>query len=123
MALRVKDIRASEQFYTELLGYAVEWRPDEDNVYLTCGVDNLALHQSDRAETDGVLDHIGIILNTLEEVDAWFAFLKQHNVRIRTEPKTHRDGARSFYCYDPGGVQIQMIYHPPLAPDAQTKNT
>jgi predicted enzyme related to lactoylglutathione lyase len=36
-------------------------------------------------------------------------------VKILKEPKTHRDGARSFYCLDPAGNTVQMIYHPPLA--------
>jgi hypothetical protein len=30
-------------------------------------------------------------------------------------PRTHRDGARSFYCRDPEGNLVQMIYHPPIA--------
>ena len=29
-----------------LLGFAVEWEPDPDNVYLTSGCDNLALHRA-----------------------------------------------------------------------------
>ncbi len=31
-----------------------------------------------------------------------------------TEPRTHRDGARSFYCKEPSGVKVQIIYHPPI---------
>ena len=114
VALRVKDIRASEKFYTELLGYTVEWRPDDDNVYLSCGVDNVALHRCDQPSEAGALDHIGIILNAPDDVDAWFEFLKGRGVKMKSGPETHRDGARSFYCYDPDGVQLQMIYHPPL---------
>jgi predicted enzyme related to lactoylglutathione lyase len=36
-------------------------------------------------------------------------------VAILKEPKSHRDGARSFYCRDPDGNTVQLIYHPPLA--------
>ena len=46
VALFVDDLAACEHFYTELLGMEVEWRPDEQNVYLTSGNDNLALHQA-----------------------------------------------------------------------------
>jgi hypothetical protein len=36
-------------------------------------------------------------------------------VRILKEPRTHRDGARSFYCLDPDRNVVQIIYHPSLA--------
>ena len=41
--------------------------------------------------------------------------LSATKVRIKSEPKTHRDGARSFYCHDPENNLLQMIYHPPIA--------
>lgn len=122
VALRVHDLEACERFYTELLGMRVEWRPDADNVYLTGGQDNLALHRATAAAaSDGEqrLDHIGFVLARIEQVDAWWAFLKDRGVTLRQAPRTHRDGARSFYCEDPAGNRVQIIYHPPLAPEAQ----
>lgn len=116
VALRVADFAACEAFYVGLLGFQVEWRPDADNVYLTTGADNLALHRVEQRGEDGALDHIGMVLPTPEDVDAWYAFLLDNDVPMNTEPKTHRDGARSFYCRDPDGNCVQMIYHPPLAP-------
>ena len=116
LALWVGDFDACERFYVDLLGMQVEWRPDNDNVYLCSGCDNLALHRSDKV-MDGAqhLDHLGFILNTPEDVDDWFQFLAANDVNIFKEPKTHRDGARSFYCQDPDGNVVQMIYHPPIA--------
>lgn len=122
VALNVRDLEACEQFYAELLGMAVEWRPDPDNVYLCSGNDNLALHRLPEGhEPDGVqrLDHIGFILKNPEQTDAWYEFLQAHDVPMKTAPRTHRDGARSFYCYDPEGNVVQMIYHPPLS-DVET---
>ncbi|MBN4080445.1 VOC family protein [Beggiatoa alba] len=121
VALYVENFDACEKFYVELLGMQIEWRPDNDNVYLTSGNDNLALH---RAETkwknekmDGPqrLDHIGYILKQADDVDEWYAFLHSHHVKMHSTPKTHRDAARSFYCADPDGNVVQMIYHPPIA--------
>jgi len=114
VALFVHEYEASERFFTELLGMEVEWRPDADNVYLTSGNDNLALHRSE-AQDSGKLDHIGFFINQMEKVDEWFDYLKSAGTRMLTEPRTHRDGARSFYCADPSGVRVQMIYHPPIA--------
>jgi len=115
IALNVRDLVASEHFYVELMGMVIEWRPDNDNVYLTSGNDNLALHVVTGEET-GVpkLDHIGFFLDTDQDVDDWFEFLKYHGIRMKTQPRKHRDGAKSFYCYDPEGVTVQIICHPPL---------
>lgn len=115
VALNVVDLASCEKFYTDLLGFKVEWRPDDDNLYLTSGSDNLALHRTNTVNADGALDHLGIIVKQPEDVDCWHTFLSQHGVTIDVAPKSHRDGARSFYCRDPAGNQVQIIYHPPLS--------
>lgn len=119
VALKTTDVERAERFYVDILGYEVEWRPDPDNVYLTSGrQDNLAIHKGDVGAAVGALDHIGIMLKRAEDVDAWADHLRAHGVKLLKEPKTHRDGARSFYTADPDGVVIQFIHHPPIA--AQT---
>ena len=118
IALNVEPLAACERFYVDLLGYEVEWRPDDDSVYLSCGEDNLALHRGVTSGT-GSLDHFGIILNRFEYVDAWYEFLRARDVPMHAEPQTHRDGSRSFYCFDPAGNRVQMIYHPPISDPAR----
>ena len=118
VALFVQDLEACERFYVELMGMAVEWRPDPDNVYLSGGKDNLALHRASGPTAEASmqkLDHIGFIIDKIEDVDVWFEFLQAHGVRMRNPPRTHRDGARSFYCFDPDDIVVQIIYHPPLS--------
>lgn len=117
LALNVIQLDDCVDFYTRLLGMDVEWQPDEDNYYLTSGNDNLALHRATKT-TDATaqsLDHLGFIIDTAEEVIHWFNFLKQESVEMLTQVKDHRDGARSFYCKDPDGNVVQIIYHPPLS--------
>lgn len=127
IALAVRDLAACEHFYVELLGFEVEWRPDPDNVYLTSGGDNLALHRvasNAPAETDGQrLDHVGIMLKSAADVDDWYRFLSAQRVRMRSAPKRHRDGATSFYCEDPEGGIVQFIHHPPVCDWEQLKGT
>lgn len=122
VALNVQDIQACSHFYVQLLGMAVEWQPDPDNLYLSSGCDNLALHTApDAPAASGQrLDHIGFILRCIEDVDAWYAFLVREGVTVAKAPRTHRDGARSFYCFDPAGNVVQMIYHPPIATACDT---
>lgn len=118
MALNVTNMESCERFYVDVLGMQVEWRPDADNVYLTSGNDNIALH---RAPSGSVangpqrLDHIGFIMRNPDDVDAWYEYMLSHGVKMRATPRTHRDGARSYYCEDPDGNIVQMIYHPPIA--------
>ncbi len=114
VALKVKDLGRAEAFYSGILGYRVEWRPDADNVYLTRDADNLALHVGESGP-GGALDHFGIMLKKPEDVDAWAGYLKGRGVSLKKEPKTHRDGARSFYVNDPEGNLIQFICHPPIS--------
>lgn len=118
VALFVHNIDACLHFYVDILGMQLEWQPDPDNYYLTSGTDNLALHRSDASHIPSGpqrLDHIGFIIATPAEVDDWHAHFVQHEVKILMPPKTHRDGARSFYCTDPAGNSVQIIYHPPIS--------
>ncbi len=116
VALNVLDLALVESFYVDLLGFEVEWRPDEDNVYLSSGVDNLALHVvSDTGSKTQSLAHTGIIVDNIEQVDEWYNYLLENGVKMINQAKTHRDGARSFYCSDPEGVVVQIIFHPPLS--------
>lgn len=117
VALNVFDVEACVHFYKNIFNMAIEWQPDPDNVYLTSGNDNLAIHRVDQCERGHLsqrLDHIGFFVKTPEEVDDWFLFLKENNVKIIKEPKTHRDGARSLYCADPEGTVVQVIFHQPI---------
>src|SRR5471032_3535731 len=46
LALHARDLEAMRRFYVDVLGFSVEWEPDADNVYLSSGTDNLALHRA-----------------------------------------------------------------------------
>ena len=122
LALNVHDFPAMRRFYVDLLGFQVEWEPDADNLYLSSGIDNLALHRApadrspDRlALRDGALDHLGLIVRSADDVDRWAAFLESAGVALDAKPRTHRDGARSCYFRDPDGNRVQVIHHPPIS--------
>jgi len=118
LALHCVHLEKTVDFYHKLLGMDIEWKPDKDNYYLTSGADNLALHRAPEGFKPSKyqrLDHLGFILRKKEDVDIWYDYLRDHQVEIIGVPKDHRDGARSFYCRDPEGNGVQMIYHPPLS--------
>jgi catechol 2,3-dioxygenase-like lactoylglutathione lyase family enzyme len=116
VALRLRDLPAAERFFVGLLGYRVEWRPDDDNVYLIRHQDNVALHRVPEATGPGLLDHLGLLVQRADDVDAWADWLDAHGAKLLARPKTHRDGARSLYLEGPEGLVVQILHHPPALP-------
>jgi catechol-2,3-dioxygenase len=117
------DMTRSRAFYEGLLGMKVVWEPDADNVYLSSGSDNLALHQIPKAQLDQfkkraaqLLDHFGFIVESPDAVKAVFQFIEKSDTPIVNPLKTHRDGSVSFYMADPDGNIIQILYEPHISP-------
>ena len=113
LALYSTNLEASTRFYTDILGLEIVWQPDADNVYLSSGSDNFALHRAPagfKADGDQRLDHLGFFLRERADVDEWHQYMQEQHVPIKAAPKDHRDGTRSFYCADPDGNVVQMIY-------------
>ena len=118
VALNVRNPRESADFYCSLLGMQVEWEPDSDNIYLSSGTDNLALHKLPQGQQPASVQnvhHIGFVVARPEDVDAVAAKVQEFGVELVYPVKTHRDGARSFYLKDPDGILIQLLFHPPIS--------
>lgn len=126
VALRVMNLKRSRAFYEQLLGMKVVWEPDADNVYVSSGTDNLALHQIAAGELSAYesqnaqrLDHLGVILESPQAVDRMYREIApkigQLGGSIAKEPKPHRDGSYSFYFSDPDGNVIQALYEPSIS--------
>ncbi len=120
LALWIEPARfgATVAFYREGLGMRLDWQPDDDNVYLTSGKDNLALHRAQQTLAKGMgrLDHLGFFVADADTVHAWHRYLLRHadalGIEILAAPRLHRDGATSFYLLDPSGTQVQIIHVP-----------
>ena len=124
LALRVRDMGKARDFYQGVLGLKVVWEPDPDNVYLSSGTDNLALHRIpgpgdahlEYQDKGGqALDHFGFLVEDPEGVKAAFDALRQSGVPIVKPLRTHRDGSVSFYISDPDGNVIQILYEPNIS--------
>ena len=122
LALKVTDLARSRKFYGELFGMTVVWEPDQENVYLSSGPDNLALHQIPAADVsryksaqDQLLDHLGFIMDSPASVDRLFAQAERFGATIVKSAKQHRDGSYSFYLADPDGNTVQVLYEPTVS--------
>ncbi len=112
LALKVRDLAAMSRFYQDVFGMRVVWQPDAQNCYLSSGTDNLALHHDADAGSGGALDHLGFLMASPEDVRAAAQAVTQRGVPIVKPLKVHRDDSVSFYCSDPDGNVIQVLYVP-----------
>ena len=119
IALKVGDATRAKEFYQNILGMDVVWEPDPQNVYLSSGCDNIAIHEVTERFAKGAeekqLDHFGFIVDSVERVKELEAEFISRGVKIVQPFKIHRDGSASFYCADPDGIVIQMLYEPTLS--------
>jgi len=119
LALTVADAGRSAEFYSRVFGMKIVWQPDPDNIYLSSGCDNLAIHRGDAGDRRAQsLDHLGFIVPTIAEVEAAFEWVKSAGIEIAKPIKHHRDGSVSFYIRDPDGNVIQALYEPAISPQS-----
>lgn len=119
LALKVGDVKRSADFYRRVFGMKVVWEPDADNVYLSSGCDNLAIHRGNAGDdTAQRMDHLGFIVPTIADVEAGWEWVKQNGIEVVNPLKHHRDGSVSFYIRDPDGNVIQALYEPAISPQS-----
>ena len=112
LALKVRDVGRASRFYCDHFGMRVVWEPDADNVYLSSGSDNLALHHDAAVAPGGSLDHLGFLMGSAADVFAAADALRARGVALAHEPRTHRDGSVSCYTRDPDGNLVQILWLP-----------
>ena len=119
IALKVKDAARAKEFYCRLFGMRVVWEPDPQNIYLSSGWDNLAIHEVPKEFSQGAaemqLDHLGFVVESIGRVKELERDFISQGVKIVHPFKIHRDGSASFYCADPDGIVIQLLYEPTLS--------
>ena len=119
LALKMPNLEECVEFYTNIIGMELLYKASDNLIYLTLGNDNLSLGRGPAADPqEGHMDHFGFIVETKDDLQAWYEFIKAEGVNVLDTPHDHSDGARSFHCTDPAGNVVQPIYHPAIS--AQT---
>ncbi len=121
IALGVKDLKKSEHFYTEILGWKKAKGSDENIVFFTLNGIQLALYPKDKLAEDALVSGAGsgfqgftLAYNTHSEkqVDEVFAELKQKDVKITKPPQKTFWGGYSGYFADPDGYLWEVAHNP-----------
>jgi pimeloyl-ACP methyl ester carboxylesterase/catechol 2,3-dioxygenase-like lactoylglutathione lyase family enzyme len=114
VALKVVKLEETVRFYQDVFGMRIVWQPDADNVYLSSGRDNLALHRTHapRAAQGSRLDHLGFFVDSAEHVFAIAGALSRNGIGVVRPPRRHRDGSCSLYLEDPDGNAVQVLFEP-----------
>jgi predicted enzyme related to lactoylglutathione lyase len=102
--LHVSDLTRSLNFFTNILGFAEEFRYED--IYAGVHAGNTTLHLS----LGGGAHHrpvggsnVYFFLNSPAEVDAYYATLKERGAALPREPQTYPYCMRDFSLSDPDG--------------------
>ena len=113
-ALTVKDLDSSVEWYTRVLGFAVDRRHERNDrliaVSLRAGSVRLLLAQDDGAKgldrTKG--EGLSLQITTTQDVDALAARIKSYDWPLDLEPTTAPHGLRVFRFRDPDGFRFTV---------------
>lgn len=120
IAVNAGDFSKSIIFYRDILGMKEESRVDWEEFSIT----NLRMPdggllelfdygmRTDRAESDNSVVGYRHFAFLVDDVDAFEAYLRSHNVPIKLEASSMPDlGIRGMLCLDPDGTEVE-IYQP-----------
>jgi predicted enzyme related to lactoylglutathione lyase len=107
------DLSQSLQFYTQVLKLSIVDRVVGGTV-LAAGTTELEVLQ-ERRDEEIVLDRRTGFIIFVDDLEAAYAELMQHEITVLTEPATGADGSRAFYIADPDGLPIGIHTTPPPA--------
>jgi catechol 2,3-dioxygenase len=114
--LNVRDVEASKQFYTEVLGMeVVSYNPERKMAFLSFGTEHhdIALFQFPTEAAMLEPNHLGLNHLALEieggedQLKELHARLKAHQVRI--DRLTDHVMSRSIYFFDPDGNRLEIF--------------
>lgn len=108
-ALRITDYTRSKTFYTEGLGFAIDWEHRFEShfpVFMEISRDGMSFYLT---EHSGDCQVGGLIHLMVPDVDAWYEELRQKGTPVKEPPNESLEGLRDMTVVDPDGNQIRIM--------------
>lgn len=113
ITIRVNDIKKSEAFYSDVLGFEVERRMGQTMTVYRIGTDSLVLVEAETAydtvSRDYRVDHFGFNVESAELVDEMAKWCREREVTIINGPGNRKNG-RYLFITDPDGNMIEIFH-------------
>ncbi len=114
--IRVKDIKKSLKFYTELIGLKISRTMDLDDCrlhFLTDGISNVEIELTENFETpaEGYTsgEQFGHFAFETKSLDEFSQKLKDFGLEYLYEPFEIKPGLKIAFVLDPDGREIEII--------------
>jgi len=106
IAIRVRDVRAAEAFYRDVLGLEVGFRDEGRRwVFLRAGSDGMIVLQEDRGEWPA--QHFAFTVAEAD-VETAAAALRRHGIAVEGPMVHDWIPAKSLYFADPDGHDLEL---------------
>ena len=108
-ALRITDYARSKTFYTEGLGFTIDWEHRFEPhlpVFMEVSRDGMSFYLT---EHSGDCQVGGLIHLMVSDVDSWYEELQQKGVVVKEPPSESLEGVRDMTVVDPDGNQIRIM--------------
>ena len=107
-ALRITDFHRSKAFYTDGLGFRIDWEHRFEPhfpVFMQVTRDGMTIYLSEHA---GDCQVGGLVHLFVPDVDAWYAEFRGKGVPVEEAPNEGIQGLRMMTVVDPDGNQLRI---------------
>ncbi len=101
--LSVKDVKATQEYYRDVLGFEVLWLWGE-NDFGAVGANNVAIYFAHEDDPEGE----SVLCIDVDDIDAYYKTVKEKGARITSDLETKPWGMREFTVEDLNGNQLRM---------------
>jgi len=116
--LPVRDVRASQRYYRDVLGFKIAWIYDEDYGAVYNGTTEIYL-----SRTDGPIEPVWSFVR-VEDADALLAVYRERGAKVVEDIASHPWGMREFTVEDDNGHRFRIghSHGPVVPPDARRRD-